>query len=492
MHYKILKINMNSSITENPLYPIANPRHIVFFGASNNFSSMGSLLLAATTDLGFEGPIYPVHRKDDLVQDLKAYRHVSELPEIPDLAVIVLPTHIVCETLEQCGKFGIRSAVVVSGGFKEVGGEGIELEKKLAGIAEKYQIRILGPNCLGVSNLYHKINTTPMPVECEPGFIGLVSQSGSFVAQMYAYLDQFNLGFSTAFSVGNQLNVDIIDCMRYLAECPHTKVIALYIESIDRGEEFIQAAREITPHKPIVALYVGGSETGRRAAFSHTGSLSGPDELYEGAFQQSGVIRAHTITELFDYCGLLGSQPKPNGNNIAILTHSGGPGAVAADGCGRLGLNLPTFTAKTCEDLKEYIPHTGNVNNPVDLTFTRNPRDLLISIPEVLLEDEGVDILLIYLFMPEPMALRRMISAGMTKEEAIQLYNQMMDEVGDLFNELRKKINKPIIGFTFRDLGEKLQQVFMDGGMPVFPSPDRAVKSINALVQYYEYRKNLK
>lgn len=482
---------MNSSIKENPLYPMANPEHIVFFGASNNFSSMGSLLLAATTDLGFEGPIYPVHRKEDEVQNLKAYRHVSDLPVIPDLAVIVLPTHVVCQTLEACGEFGIKSAVVVSGGFKEVGGEGIELEKKLAEIAEKYQIRILGPNCLGIANLYHKINTTPMPVDCDPGFIGLVSQSGSFVAQMYSYLDQYNLGFSTAFSVGNQLNVDIIDCMRYLGECPNTKVIALYIESLDRGEEFIKAAREITPHKPIVALYVGGSESGRRAAFSHTGSLSGPDDLYEGAFKQGGVIRAHTITELFDFCGILGSQPKPNGRNIAILTHSGGPGAIAADACGRLGLNLLQFTSETCENLREFIPHTGSVNNPVDLTFTRNPRDLLISIPEVLLEDTEVDILLIYLFMPEVMGIRGLIASGLSKEEAGSMYNQMMDEVGVLFKKLRKKTHKPIIGFTFRDLGEKLQQIFMDGGMPVFPSPERSVKSIRALVQYYEYQEKL-
>jgi len=293
---------------KNALYPIAYPQSIAFFGASNNFNRMGTIILDSLKDLGFEGPVYPVHPKETEVLGYKAYASVADLPEAPGLAISFLPTDIVNQHLEACGKRGTRHAVVVSGGFKEVGGKGPELEKELKQTAEKYGIRFLGPNCLGVANPHHRLNPTPFQYDAEPGFIGLASQSGSFVTQMFNYLSGYGLGFSTAFSVGNEANIDIVDCMEYLATCPHTRVIALYIEGIRRGGRFMEAARKIVPHKPIVALYIGGSEAGRRAWFSHTGSMAGPDDLYDGMFKQSGIIRAASLTELFDFCWVLGTS----------------------------------------------------------------------------------------------------------------------------------------------------------------------------------------
>ena len=271
---------------------------------------------------------------------------MEDLPEVPDLAVIVLPTHVVNETLEACGKKGIRQAVVVSGGFKEVGGGGGELEAELKQIADVYDMKILGPNCLGVANPHYNINTTFVPNEGLPGFVGLASQSGSFVTQLFEYLSGFGLGFSTAFSVGNEAVLDIVDCMEYLGACPHTKVIALYVEGIRRGRAFIEAARAIVPHKPIVAFYVGGSKAGKAAGFSHTGAMAGPDALYDGMFRQAGIIRARSVVELFDFCWVLGALPIPEGNRVVIQTHSGGPGAAAADACGRAGLRLSTLSEK--------------------------------------------------------------------------------------------------------------------------------------------------
>ncbi len=482
---------MIASIEESPLYRVANPRSIVFFGASKNLSAMGSMLMSSTLEAGFEGPIYPVHPRDEIIQGIKGFKSVAELPETPDLAVIVLPQKIVADTLKACGEKGITQAIIVSGGFREVGGDGIESQKRVAEIADQYGIHILGPNCLGVANPYTKICTTPAPIEGDPGFIGLASQSGSFIVQMYNYLARNKIGFSTAFSVGNQMNIDLVDCMEYLAACPHTKVIALYIEGIERGEAFIEMARSIVPHKPIVALYVGGSETGRRAAFSHTGSMSGPDHVYDAVFKQSGIIRANSITEMFDACWLLGSLPQPRGNNIGILSHSGGPGATAADICGREGLQLPLFTDNTLEKLTPYIPSTGNANNPVDITFTRDIRDFFLKIPQILLEDDNIDILLIYNFMPDAMIKRGMRGAGVSEEKIDSMIEKIVQSTGDIARELRQNYDKPIVSFSFRSLDEPINNVFIENGIPMFPNPERAAKALQAMVHYYQNRKQM-
>ena len=336
---------MISNIKDSPLYSIVNPMSVAFFGASNRFTSMGSNQLNSLISLGFEGKIYPVHPKETEVQGLKAYQSVLDLPEIPDVAVMVLPTGVVPGVLEACGQKGIKGAVIVSGGFKEVGQDGAHLEERIVETANSYGMRFLGPNCLGVANPHHKYNTTFLPFIGRPGFIGMASQSGSFITQMFDYLAEFDLSFSAGISVGNEADIDIIEAMEYLAACPRTGVIALYIESIRRGRAFVKTAREIVAHKPIVALYVGGSEAGKRASFSHTGALAGPDQLYDGVFRQSGVIRANSITELFDFCWVLGTSQPPGGNRVIVQTHSGGPGATAADACSRTGLDLPAFSA---------------------------------------------------------------------------------------------------------------------------------------------------
>ncbi|MGB4220111.1 MAG: CoA-binding protein, partial [Smithellaceae bacterium] len=234
---------MIKSITESPLYPIVNPKSIAFFGASNTFMRMGSIMLSSLQELGYEGKIFPVHPSEKEVRGLTAYAHIKDVPEIPDLAIIVLPTEIVCATLDDCGKRGIRHAIVVSGGFREAGPEGRERQRELEEIARRWGIRFLGPNCLGVANLHLKLNPTPIKADCPPGFVGLASQSGSFITQMFNYLQRHGMGYSTALSVGNEASIDIVDCLEYLGACPDTKVITLYIEGIDRGDKFVEIAK---------------------------------------------------------------------------------------------------------------------------------------------------------------------------------------------------------------------------------------------------------
>ena len=479
---------MLKSISESPLYPIVNPGSIAFFGASNNFSAMGSYLLSSLRALGFKGVVYPVHPREKRVQNLKAYPNVLDLPEVPDLAVLVLPTGIVPRMLEVCGEKGIKHAIVVSGGFKEVGGDGADLERELIGVAKKHDIRFLGPNCIGVANPHQRLNTTFFQYEGRAGFIGMASQSGSFITQMFNPLSKLGIGFSAGISVGNEANIDMVDCLEYLGACPNTKVIALYIEGIRRGRAFVETAREIVPRKPIVALYVGGSETGKRASLSHTGALAGPDRLYDGVFRQSGVIRARSITELFDFCWVLGSLPTPKGHGVVIQTHSGGPGAAAADACGRAGLELPALSPETSKKLAPFVPHTGSINNPVDFTFAKNPMDYFWDIPKLLLEEENVHMLLIFLLTPEKNVKRALEHAGVPEEQVMEKTEKVIDRQCESLLRLIETYDKPVMGYTVHSLGEGFFRRLLDRGFPVFPDARRAALSLKALVRYKALR----
>ncbi len=437
----------------------------------------------------FNKKIYPIHPSDETVQDIPAYKSALDLPETPDLAVIVLPTNLVIKCVEECGKKGIKHAIIVSAGFKEVGEDGINLEKELSATAAKYNIRFLGPNCIGVANSHHKLNTTFMQYEGKPGFIGMASQSGSFITQMFEYLNKFGLSFSSGFSVGNEANVDIVDCLKHLGACPETKVIALYIEAIRRGREFIETARSIIPHKPIVAYYVGGSEAGRKAGFSHTGALSGSDRLYDGVFKQSGVIRAYSIEELYDYCQVLGSCPEAGGNNVIIQTHSGGPGAVAADACDRAGLALSKLSDDTRNKLTQFVPDTGSLNNPIDITYSKNPLNFFFDIPAILLEDKNTNGILIYFIMPEQSIDRTLEMLNVSEADRDEQAAELMNGIAANILNIMKKANKPIVGFSFQTEDNRFINSLQESGVPVLRSPTRAAKALGALVQYSRHRK---
>ncbi len=480
---------MLNSFEETQLHKIIQPKSIAFFGASNNFSSMGSTLLNGLQALGYKGRVYPIHLKENQIRGLKAYQSIQELPEIPDLAIIILPTRIVNQTMEECGRKGIKQAIVVSAGFKEVGDEGLNLEKELKLVAEQYNIRFLGPNCIGVANPHHKLNTTPFHYHGTPGFIGIASQSGSFVTQMFDYLKDLGLGFSKAFSVGNELNTDVVDCMAYLGDCPHTRVIALYLEGITRGRAFLETARAIVPHKPIVAYYVGGSGTGKRASLSHTGALSGPDALYDGMFRQCGVIRAQSITELFDFCWVLGNLPMSEGNKVIVQTHSGGPGAAAADFCERAGLQMPPLSPEMRNKLIPLVPGTAGLSNPVDLTFFKNPEDYLTKIPKILLRDQDTDMLLIYTLFPAHLAKAGLMDMGMEEDQADKEISNTFLNQSESLASLIQSFKKPIAGFTASALKNEFIEMLIAKGIPVFPSPERAAKALAALAMYSGMRK---
>ncbi|MFW6297909.1 MAG: acetate--CoA ligase family protein [Desulfosalsimonas sp.] len=482
---------MIGKIENSPLYGIANPASIAIFGASNKYTSMGTGILSSIVQTGYEGRIYPVQPSEKTVLGHAAYQSVLDLPETPDLAIMVLPTKVVPEVMEACGQKNIKHAIVVSGGFREVGKDGAALEDELKRIASKYGIRFLGPNCIGAVNTHLKFNATFLPCDHPAGFIGMASQSGSFITQMFAYLGRYGLGFSTGFSVGNEANTDIVDCMEYLAACPDTKVISLYIESIRQGEKFIEAARQIVPKKPIVAYYAGGTEAGRRAGLSHTGALAGDDRIYDGVFRQSGVIRAWSIEELFDICWCLGTCPLPKGNRVIVQTHSGGPGTVAADACARSGLQLPGLCEDTKQKLAEYVPHTGTMNNPVDLTFTRRNLDYFVNIPKILKQDKNADMLLVYLMMPLRTIRMAFESMGVANDQIEAETEKFVREQSSQLTDVMTASEKPVIGFSYYSGESAFIQSLYNAGAPILPGPNRAARAMGAMLEYRRLREKI-
>jgi acyl-CoA synthetase (NDP forming) len=278
--------------------------------------------------------------------------------------------------------------------------------------------------------------------------------------------------------------VDLADCLEYLAHCPITKVIALYIEGIRKGRRFVEVARRVSKIKPIVAFYVGGSEAGGRAGLSHTGAMAGPDRLYEGIFRQCGIMRARSIEELFDFCYVLGSQPLPKGNRLGILTHSGGPGAAAADSAERSGLELAELTPLTAKALAPMVPNTASIKNPVDLTFAKNYSDYMAALPKILLKDENIDLLFMYCLMPHHRVMSVILGSGTDLIQAKRFAEEFIKNQSAVTSLLASESGKPVVGGSFCDRTELFVRELQDHGMPVLPSPERAVSALGALYRY--------
>jgi len=480
------------NICDSPLYPIMHPRSVAVVGASNSIANMGATILNNMRAFDFEGEIYPVHPRLKEILGLRAYADPEEIPKVPDLAVIVVPTPVVPQVLESCGKKGVRRAVIVSGGFREAGEPGQKLESDLLSIAGRYGIRFIGPNCIGVVNPGHRFNTTMFPYNAAMnGFIGMVSQSGSFITQMFTHLEKFGLGFSQGISVGNQADIDLAACIDYLGACERTKVIGLYIEGLHRPGNFVRTLKEAAAKKPVVAMYVGGTEAGSRAGHSHTGALSGSDALYNGLFRQCGVIRAYSIEELFDFCWVLGTQPLMEANRVVVFTNSGGPGAAAADAAERAGLYLPPPSTELQEKLLQLVPRTASLKNPIDLTFTRNYEDILNHIPRVLLEDAGTDGILMYFLINAKNLSRLIEKLESPLFQTIEAFETYIGELCRQLAQMRRKYGKPLVGSTFSTRSEGAIRLLEDLGIPVLPSPERSARALGALYRYSMMRKRL-
>jgi acetate---CoA ligase (ADP-forming) len=472
----------------NPLNIIMSPKSIAVIGASNNPFNMGSMQYLTLLHSGYPGDVFPVHPKEETVFGNKAYSSISDLPYAPDIVLMVVPTKLIPEMMKDLGKLGTRHAVVISAGFKEAGEDGVKLEKQVISIADEFNIRFLGPNCMGLLNAQYPLNLTTAPLQTPPGNLGIISQSGTYISQTLPYLGKSGIRLSKAMSVGNEANIDIVDCLEYLEEDDDTKAIGMYIECIRRADKFLEVVSRITRKKPVVVQYVGGTDAGGRSGTSHTGAIAGPDNIYNGLFEQSGVIRVNSIEEVYKTGHVFATQPVIKGKNIAILTNSGGPGTAIATTLDGNGLNVPELSDSVQEKIKKSIPGHASSKNPVDLTFHTDIDLMVNTLPEILMKSDETDGLIVHgimgtgyakAFFP---AIKRVFDISMEDIEKGHMFNL------DKIVKMPSLYGKPLMISTFFGNNDNACSFFQDNLIPTFDSPEKAAHAMSSLYEYFLIR----
>jgi len=471
-------------MSDNPLQTIMAPRSIAIVGASNNPTKMGTIQYLNLRHSGFPGPVYPIHPEEKEVFGVRAYPRIEDLPEIPDLAMLVVPGHLVPDMIERFGAFGTRHAVIVTAGFKETGRDGVTRENALMQSAQAHGLRFLGPNCMGLVNTHLPLNVTAAPLISPAGALSLVSQSGTYITQTLQYLHERGVRLNKAVSVGNEASIDLVDVLEFLAEDRETRAIGMYIECIRRPGPFLEEARRITRRIPIIAQYVGGTAAGARSGSSHTGALAGPDDIYDGLFKQAGIIRATSIEDVYRIGQTLATQPLPAGKRVAILTNSGGPGTAMADTLDRMGMAVPAFSTALQEKLQALLPGHASTANPVDLTFHVDMTLMAQTLPEALLSSNEVDALLIHGIMDTGWAdLAYPVFKDIFKISREEFRKSINADVEKLL-EMPSRFQKPVIVSSFFGRADRAARRFQDGGIPVFDSPEKAAAAMATLNTY--------
>ncbi|MEW6717448.1 MAG: acetate--CoA ligase family protein [Chloroflexota bacterium] len=392
--------NPMNMATDPSLTPFFHPKGIVIIGASHNPTKLGYGLARNLVRSGYKGAVHFVNPKGGTLFEQNIYPDVESVPEPVDLAVLLIPAPTVPQTLEACGQRGIHAAIVISGGFRETGAKGTALEEACLAIAQKHNMRILGPNCIGLLDTHLPLDTTFLPPPGPiPGEVAFISHSGAICAAVIDWVRGQGLGLSRLVSLGNQVDVSETDMIGPVADDPYTKVITMYLEGVSNGRQFVTEAARITPKKPVIALRVGRFESGQRAVASHTGALTGQENAFNAAFRRAGVLRAETTETMFDWARALAWCPSPKGPEVAVLTNAGGPGVTAADALEANGLNLAQLNPITKAALQELLPPAASIHNPVDMLASASP-ELYAQCLQILLDDKGVHSVMVVL--PNP------------------------------------------------------------------------------------------
>jgi len=444
-----------------------NPKSVAVVGASTSPEKLGYAVLENLVEGGYidKGEIYPINPKADQILGVKAYPSVMEVPNDIDLAVIVIPYLYVPAVLEECGKKEIPAVVVISAGFREAGMEGLERELELIEIAQKYDMRLIGPNCLGVIDTFTPMNASFSAGTPPSGPMAFMSQSGALGTAILDWAQAGRLGLAKFVSLGNKADVSENDLLVTFAEDPDTKVIMMYSEGLPDGEEFIKVARDVSRKKPVVAMKSGVTESGSRAVSSHTGSLAGSEQAYQAAFQQAGVLRADDMASMFDMALALGYQPMITGNRIAIITNAGGPGILATDALERSGMNLSRLKVETIQELEQYLPDAASAANPVDVLGDARADRYKFAL-DVVSKDPNVDGIMVVL---TPQAMTE------------------IEETAKAVGELSKDIDKPVLACFMGEAKVEVGiKVLREYEVPNFSFPERASLAFKAMDDYRE------
>ena len=371
---------------------LMRPRSIAVIGASRTPNTIGYQILDNLLRHGYAGAVYPVNPNAEAIHSIRAYPSVEAIPDAVEMAVIVVPKQRVVDAAEACGRKGVKALVVISAGFREVGGSGVERERALMELVRRYGMRLVGPNCMGVLSTApdRSMNATFAPSMPPPGPVAFMSQSGAMGVTILDYAAEYGIGISQFVSVGNKPDVSGNDLVQYWADDERTGVILMYLENFGNPRKFTQLAREITRRKPIITVKSGRSGAGARAASSHTGALAGTDTATDALLRQCGVLRADTVEEMFDLAMAFSHQPIPRGPRVAIVTNAGGPGIIIADACEAHGLVVTELTRETRATLAAHFPEEASLTNPVDMIASANPQSYRVAV-EAVLADPNVD-----------------------------------------------------------------------------------------------------
>ncbi len=453
------------------LNPMLKPKSVAIVGASRNPDKVGNVILKNYIDAGYSGKLYPINPNADSVLGLKAYKSVLDVEGRIDVAVIAVPAEIVPKVLTECGKAKVKSAVVVSGGFAEVGE--IALQEEIVRIARKYHMPMLGPNCLGVMDTRSRTDTLFLPTykisRPQVGYVSFMSQSGAVGSTVLDVIAGEGFGLSKFISYGNAADLDEVDLLKYLMNDSETKVIVMYIEGIKRGKEFVELARKVTKKKPVIVLKAGRTSAGSIAAHSHTAALAGDYAVQEAIFKQFGFSVAEDLSELVYFAKIFASETEPRGNRIAVVTNGGGAGVLTADAiASSRHMKLAQFSARTRRLLGSKMPKLVNIANPLDLAGDAGDKRYEDAITAIS-EDENTDMIAIIVLFQTPGA-DSTVSAGIV--------------------HLKETVDKPIVVMSTGVGYTQAQKVQLEsGGVPVYDSPASLVSSLEALLEYADFLK---
>lgn len=448
----------------HPLDAIFAPRNIAVIGATERANSVGRTLLWNLISHPFGGAVFPINPKRSNVLGIRSYPTIADTPDQVDLAVIVTPARTVPDVIEECVQAGVKGAIVISAGFKEIGEEGVQLEQEILKKARQAKMRIIGPNCLGVMSPITGINATFAKGMALPGNVGFLSQSGALCTSVLDWSLREHVGFSAFVSIGSMLDVNWGDLIYYLGDDPHTNSIVIYMESIGDAGAFLSAAREVSLSKPIIVIKAGRTAAAAKAAASHTGALTGSDEVLDVAFQRCGVLRVERIAEIFYMAEVLAKQPRPKGPNLTIVTNAGGPGVLATDALIQSGGQLTNLTNQTIEQLNTFLPAHWSHSNPVDILGDADPERYAKTL-EVVADNPESDGLLVIL-TPQDMT-----DPTQTAERLRQVCKTPQ----------KKPVLASWMGGADVAAGEA---ILSRAGIPTFPYPDTAARVFNYMWQY--------
>jgi len=452
------------------MYSFLRPKKVAVVGASRRDGSLGKKFLDSMMEMGFTGQILPVNPKAETINNLPCYASIEQLPSDVDMAALILPHHLVATALRQLGEKDIHSVIIISAGFKEIGGEGVAREQELLTIAKEYNINLVGPNCMGLFNSdpKFKLNASFSPIQPQPGNVAFVSQSGALGVVALDMSIRHNHGFSVFVSMGNKSDIDEVDALEFLGNDENTKVILLYLESIDRPAAFRKICSKVVKKKPVLVVKAGQFETASRAAASHTGALASPDIVVDAFLKQCGAIRCETLEEMLDASLAMAFLEPFAGKNVAIISGGGGPCILATDALERVGFNIPTLSEKTQKLLQQYLPEEASTVNPVDMIASAGSKTYSEVFTELTKADE-VDVIMVVIVHPPGDSTPLDIANAMKKS--------MM--------ETNKAV--AIVLMTDRDQFSGIQ-VYHESHIPVFSFNNEAAESLIKLQHYHQIR----